>query len=190
MVFDKVIYGLTVSLRSISEDDAEATFLMRSDDEKARHIHKANGTIEDQLEFIRAQRRREGDYLFVIEDLDGKPIGMKGVYDYDPIAKTVETGRFMNFGTQIQGVEALYLSFVFAFECLGVERILMSALEPNTNMLGMQEKFGVVTINKSFNPDFGCDSIYSVLTKDVFSKTGPKIYELVKRFAPRFERKE
>ena len=85
MVYQYAIKGLTVCLRSVEESDAEVTFRMRSDPEKSRFIHRTTGTTEDQRNFIRAQRERIGDYLFLIEDLQGNPIGMKGIYNYDPV---------------------------------------------------------------------------------------------------------
>lgn len=185
MVYDGIIEGLTVRLRSIEERDAEATFRMRSDKEKSRFVHSAKGTVDDQLAFIRNQRKKEGDYLFVIEDLCGKLIGMKGVYGYDPVENVVETGRFMNFGSQVQGTEALYLSFDFAFDVLGVDKIIMSALENNVNMRGMQDKFGVVITHRVFDPEFGCDSVYSELTREAYGKSRPRVSALVERFAKR-----
>ena len=185
MHYDEQIEGLTVRLRAIEERDAEVTFRMRSDPEKSRYIHGATGTVDDQREFIRNQRKKPGDWLFMVEDLDGNPIGMKGVYDYDSAKKVVETGRFINFGTQLQGVEALYLSFDFAFDILGVDRIVMSALEENSNMLGMQGRFGVTVTHRVFNPEFGCNSVYSVLSREAYASSRPKAAALVERFAMR-----
>lgn len=183
MRYGKVIQGRTIILRDIEERDAEVTFRMRSDPQKSRYIHGATGTVEDQRAFIRKQKDRPGDYLFVIENLEGNPIGMKGVYDWDEEAGTVETGRFMCFGTPIQSIEALYLSFDFAFDVLGVKRIVMSVLEENSNMRGMQERFGARVTHVEFNDEFGCNSIYSELTKDIYAETRPKAAALVKRFA-------
>jgi RimJ/RimL family protein N-acetyltransferase len=185
MHYDKVIEGKTVRLRAVEERDAQVTFEMRSDPEKSRYIHGAKGTVDDQLAFIKAQREREGDWLFLVEDLNGKPIGMKGVYDYDPDKKVVETGRFMNFGSQVQGIEALCLSFDFAFDVLGVDHIIMSALEENTNMRGIQDRFGVKVTHYIYNPEFGCHSVYSVLTREAFAQSRPKVMALVDRFASR-----
>lgn len=188
MALGPTIEGKTIRMRPVLEADAETTFKMRSDPEKSRYIHSATGTVEDQRVFIRKQIAKEGDYLFIIESLDGKAIGMKGVYDYDPIARTVETGRFICFGSPIQSVESLYLSFDFAFDDLGVDCIMMSALEKNANMRSMQDRFGVEIVRSEFNPDFGCDSIYSVLTRRVYTRSRLKAQALVDRFAARLER--
>lgn len=167
----------------MEESDAEVTFRMRSDPEKARFIHRATGTAEDQRRFIAAQREKPGDYLFLVEDPEGKPIGMKGVYNYDPEKNTVETGRFIGYGSQVQNIEALKLSFDFAFDVLKVNEIVMSALEDNNVMLGIQRRFGVRFTHREYNEDMGRDSVYSVLTPEAYAQTKPKIEALIRRFA-------
>ena len=185
MVYDGVIEGVTVRMRSIEERDAEATFAMRSDAEKSRYVHGARGTVEDQRAFIRDQRERVGDWLFVVEDLCGKPIGMKGIYGLSDDGKTVESGRLMNFGSQAQGVEALCLGFDFAFGTLGVETVVMSVLSENSNMRGIQGRIGARVMRSEYNPEFGCDSIWSELSREDWERSRPRLMRLIGRFAGR-----
>lgn len=185
MLYDGVISGRTVRLRPVVESDAEVTLAMRMDPKKSRYIHGVSGSIEDQRAFIRKQMQAEGDYLFMIEDFDGRPLGMKGVYGHDPMTGTVETGRFISYGSQVQSIEALLLSFDFAFDALGVETIRMSVLSDNTNMKGIQERFGVTVVGMEPSPEFQCDTIYSVLTSDAYRRTRPRIMALIDRFAAR-----
>lgn len=185
MVYDKVIQGKTVRLRSVEEKDAEITFRMRSDPEKARFIHPMKGTIEDQRKYIVKQRQTPGDFLFIIEDLQGNPIGMKGVYNYIEEKKEVETGRFVGYGSQVQNIEALKLSFDFAFDVLHVEKVVMSALENNSVMLGIQKKFGVEFTYRDRYEGLEYDNLHSILTKEAYSVTKPKVEALINRFACR-----
>ena len=185
MVYDQVIEGLTVRMRAVEERDAEVTFKMRSNPEKSKYIHGATGTVEDQRSFICKQRQIPGDYLFLVEDIDGNPIGMKGVYNYDPQKNVVETGRFIGFGTPVQNTEALYLSFDFAFDILKVDTIVMSALEKNTVMRGMQDRFGVQVTHEVYDEAFGCCSMHSVLSREAYAISRPKAVALVERFANR-----
>lgn len=185
MIYGEIIEGKTVRLRSIEESDAEVTYKMRTDPEKTRFVHRNTGTVEDQRNYIKRQRTLPGDYLFMVEDLKGNPIGMKGVYDYDPVAKTVETGRFIGYGTQIQNIEALKLSFDFAFDILGVDKIIMSALEHNNVMLGIQKRFGVEFTHRERMKGMDQDSLYSVLTKEAYAVSKIKVQALIDRFAGR-----
>lgn len=188
MVYDGVIEGQTVKLRAVEERDAEVTFKMRSDPEKSRFFHAAKGTVEDQLNYIKKQRKTPGDYLFIIEDLDGNPIGMKGLYNYDPQKKEIESGRFVGFGSQVQNIEALILSCDFAFNELNVETINMAALENNSVMLGIQRKLGVVFTFKEKLEGIEAENIHSYLTKEEYLKSKVKIDKLISRFGQRISR--
>lgn len=185
MVYEKVIQGKTVRMRAVEESDAEVTFKMRSDPEKSRYIHAAQGTAEDQRNYIKRQREKAGDYLFLVEDLNGNPIGMKGIYDYDPVKNTVESGRFIGYGTQVQNIEALVLSLDFAFDVLGVAVVTMSALENNTGMVSIQKKFGVEFTHRDKLPGMEEYSLFSILTKERYAETKPGIDKLIERFAGR-----
>lgn len=185
MRYLKTLEGKTVNLRSIEERDAQATFELRSIPDKTRFIHAATGNVEDQLNYIRNQQKKPGDWLFVIEDKQGAIIGMKGVYGYDSEARTAETGRFLSVGSQIQSVEALMLGFDFAFEVLDVVQVEMSALEENTNMRGMQRRFGAEETYSEYDREFGCKLVHSILTRARFAETRPRIERLVLRFAGR-----
>jgi len=185
MVYEKVIQGKTVRLRSVAESDAEVTYKMRTDPEKSRYIHATNGTVEDQLNYIKRQREKTGDYLFLVEDLNGNAIGMKGIYDYDPEKNTVESGRFIGYGTQVQNIEAMVLSLDFAFDILGVDIVTMSALENNAAMVSIQKKFGVDFTHRDKLPGMDEYSVFSVLPKDKYYQTRPGIETLINRFANR-----
>ena len=185
MVYDKVIQGLTVRLRQIEESDAELTFKMRSDTKKSRFVRPVKGTVEDQLNFIRWQRNEPDDYLFIIEDLNHNPIGMKGIYNFDHKKNEVETGRFIGYGSQVQNIEALKLSFDFAFDVLNADHIVMSALENNDVMLGIQKRFGAVFTYRDRYEELDYDNLHSVLTRDAYAVSRPKVEVLIKRFANR-----
>lgn len=185
MIYREKISGKTVRLRCIEEKDAEITYKMRSDPMKSKYIHAMEGTVEDQRNYIKRIRHQLENYLFVIEDMQGNVIGMKGLYHYEPDKASIESGQFISFGSQIQSMEALWLSFKFAFYTLRVNRIYMSVLEDNRTMFDIQKKFGAVPCKKRYSASFGCDSIDSVLTLKEFQKNEQKIKDLLDRFADR-----
>ncbi len=185
MIYKSKIYGKTVQLRCIEERDAEITYIMRSDPEKSKYIHAAQGTVEDQRDYIRRIREKPGCFLFVIEDQKENVIGMKGLYHYDPLERWVVSGQFVGCGSQIQNMEALYLSFNFAFDELRVEKILMSVLENNVGMYNIQQKFGAEVCQKRYNEEFQCNSVDSVLTEEAYNKARMQIKVWIERFSQR-----
>ena len=107
------------------------------------------------------------------------------MYGYNEASNEVMTGRFIGYGSRVQNIEALMLSFDFAFDILKVDRIIMAALEKNNIMLGIQKKFGVEFSHRERCDEFGCDNLYSVLTRAAYSLSRPKISALIDRFANR-----
>ncbi len=110
---------------------------------------------------------------------------MKGLYEYNPDEGTIESGRFVGFGSQVQNMEALLLSFDFAFDKLHVKQINMAALENNTVMRGIQDKLGVEITYRERLEGFEYDNIHSVLRKEVYDEKKPKVEALINRFANR-----
>ena len=185
MIYRDGILGKTIRLRCIEEKDAEITYAMRSDPLKSKYIHSMEGTVEDQRNYIKRIRHQLENYLFVIEDMQGNVIGMKGLYHYEPDEASIESGQFISFGSQIQSMEALWLSFEFAFYTLRVNKIYMSVLEDNQTMFDIQKKFGAVPCQRRYSASFGCDSIDSVLTLKEFRKNESQIKALLDRFTER-----
>lgn len=185
MVYNGILIGNTVRLRAIEEQDAEISYKMRTDIEKSKYIHQDIGTIENQRDYIKRQRQKQGDYYFVVEDLRGNPIGLKALYGLDIDRKEIESGRFIGFGSQIQNIEALKLGFDFAFDFLKVDQITMSALEGNTWMLCIQKRFGAEYTHRHYEDGMPYDNIYSVLTRKAYSVSKPKVEALISRFSKR-----
>ena len=107
------------------------------------------------------------------------------MYDFNSEKNQIETGRFIGYGSQVQNIEALMLSFDFAFDILKVDKVVMSALENNNVMLGIQKKFGVEFTYRDRYEGIDYDNLHSVLTKEAYAKSKPKVEALINRFANR-----
>lgn len=180
MVYEKVIQGLTVTLRSVEESDAEVTYQMRMDREKNRYIHPVSGTVEDQRDFILSQRKREGDFLFLVSNLAGKPIGMRGIYNIR--GNEAESGRTIGYGNPYENMEALLLGFDFAFDVLKVENLNMDAMEGNKSICSIQEKVGAERIRSVYDDELDTMLIYSVLYRDVYKRKRSELMKQIERY--------
>ncbi|MBR3969581.1 MAG: GNAT family N-acetyltransferase [Ruminococcus sp.] len=181
MVYDKVIVGHTVKLRSVEEADAQATYDMRMDSEKVKYMHKVSGTVEDQLNYIKNQRKKENDYLFVVTDMNDKIIGMRGIYDVKE--KSAESGRTIGYGDAFQNMEALLLGIDFAFDVLGVETVYMDAAADNSSVRGIQQQIGAVEYERKFLENLGYEYVFSSLSKADYTVCREKIMKLIIRHA-------
>lgn len=177
MVYNNIIEGLTVNLRAVQVGDAEITFSMRSDREKTKYMHPVYGTVEDQREYIKKQRKKEGDYLFVVTDKMGKIIGMRGIYDVSN--GHAESGRTIGYGDAFQNMEALLLGLDFAFEILNVDKVFMDAAIENQSVRGIQIQLGAKEYKRDKMPELEYEYVFSVLDRNDYSNSRSRIMKLI-----------
>ena len=140
MVYDKIIRGRYVIIRSITEDDAEFSLAIRQDKEKTKFLHPVDNNLEKQTQWIRKQRKTDGDYFFIAETLDGRKVGTVGVYDIE--GKTGHLGRLLMVGNPFQTFEAMMLSMKFAYEILGLDELFGDVHVDNSASMNISEAFG------------------------------------------------
>lgn len=181
MVYEGIIEGMTVNMRSVLPEDAEITYAMRMDQEKVRFMHKISGTVEDQRNYIINQNKKPGDYLFLVVDKTFKPIGMRGIYDIKE--DSAESGRTIGYGNAFQNMEALLLGFDFAFNTLGVSTVLMDAAANNTSVRGIQQQIGAVEYERKYLEDLGYEYVFSALDKEIYYQKRKSIYKMIEKYA-------
>lgn len=155
MVYDKIIEGKYVNLRSVLEDDIEFTYDIRRDP----RFHGLMGCLavnfEAQREYIMRQMKLENDYYFVIENKERERIGLIGIYDIK--GKAGEEGRLVSYGSPLQNVEAHLLLGGFCRNVLGLETIRISIYCENKKTIHSSLKVGFEMIGKDVRS--GKDSV-------------------------------
>ncbi len=137
--------GDYVTLRPLTVDDAAMTLGWRQTD-RAHHLNQGATTVQDQAQWIAG--RPPGEYNFVIELKDGRPIGMLSLIAVDLANGRAETARFLigdeeaTRGTPA-AVEAMKLLYELAFDALGLERLHGLIAEGNHLMLKWQTYLGM-----------------------------------------------
>lgn len=186
MIYPEMITGLTVNLRSIIPDDAQATFEMRSDASKTKYMHAVSGTVEDQRNYIIDQQSKPGDYLFVVLDHSDRIIGMRGIYNVTD--DCCDSGRTIGYGDAFQNMEAIILGLDFAFNILGVKKIYMDAAADNQSVRGIQIQLGAKEYKRGYIEGFAYENVSSVLEKEDFIKSRKKIMTLIERHVQRMNK--
>lgn len=181
MVWNEKIEGKHVSLRSAEIEDAQFTYDIRQDKEKTKFIHQLNGTVEDQKKWLSQQRKREGDYFFVVETKEGVPIGTSSVYNIQ--GDEGEGGRILLYGTPLQNAEAAILGYDFAFSMCGLNRLVLTVLENNIHVQGFVKKFGAKEEFRRYNDEFQCDMIYYYVTEEMYLKRRERIMRSIEMMA-------
>lgn len=140
MVYDGIIKGKYVDLRSCTEDDAEFTRDIRYSPEFANFFPALDNTLEQQKDWIKHQRKKEGDYFFVVRNKAGNRIGTISIYNVN--GKYAESGRLaIKSNNPFEAIEAQILSFRFAFEVLGLECINGYIFADNEKAIRFNQQF-------------------------------------------------
>lgn len=178
MVYNGILEGKYVNLRSVEEKDAEFTLSLRQDPILTKYLPKLDITLEQQISWIRKQRNLEGDYYFLIESKDGKNIGVIGVYDVKN--DCAETGRIAVVGSSFESIEAQLLSFDFAFDVLKLEKTVNYVMADNAHALRFSQLFGSSSSEPYMDKD-GHVRIDGVITKEAFFRSRNKIVKMLYR---------
>ncbi len=178
MVYDGIIEGRYVNLRSVEEKDAEFTLSLRQDPNLTKYLPKLDITLEQQISWIKKQRNQDGDYYFIVENKKGKGIGVIGVYDVD--GDCAETGRIAMIGNAFESIEAQLLSFEFAFNILGLEKTVNYVMADNLHALRFSQMFGSQS-SEPFKDNDGNMRIDGVITKASYLRSKEKIIKMLYR---------
>lgn len=140
MAVSKELCGRYVRLRAAEERDAEFSLALRMDEKYAHCFPTFKGTVESQIEWIREQRKKMGDYLFIVENKKGEKIGIDSVYNQN--CNEIEIGRTIMTGNSMESIESHYLLIVFSFYTLNVDRIVACVFEDNESSIRYNYPFG------------------------------------------------
>lgn len=141
MVYDKEIKGNFVTLRSITLEDVEFSYEIRSEPANRDTVGQLAPSLEAQEEFIKWQMSEPDDYYFVVLNNQGESIGLIGLYDiHDEIG---ETGREVNNGTPEEIMEAELLISKFAFETISLKKYSCVVYVHNRKHIAQHKKLGM-----------------------------------------------
>ncbi len=146
MVYNGIIHGKLVDLRSVTENDAAFILRLRLDDNLNKYINKVNDSIEEQVAWIAKQRDRDGDFYFIIQKKDETPIGTISLYHIDD--KMGEFGRWVSVGNPFENVESVILLYDFGFYILNLNTIYSEIVRENNRVINFNRKFGAKVLEE------------------------------------------
>ena len=179
MVYDGIIEGIGVNLRSVEERDAAFTYDLRQDKERTRYVHSVNGTVEDQKNWIRSQRAKAGDYFFLVEDKEGNPLGTAGYYDLK--GANGETGRLVMKGNFAQNCDAILQLRRFAFEIMNAEYIRCTAVNGNKPVIAQLKRLGAKQVGSYMDEQDGFEILVYHVSKEAYEAQKDKNKRLVEK---------
>ncbi len=140
MVYDKIIQGKFVDLKSITLEDAEFSYDIRVDEKHCKIVGQPAASVSEQRKFIEWQMKQPGDYYFVVYNKKNERIGLLGVYNiHNGIG---EVGREVSYGNPMETMEALVLLEDFICDVLKLERLCYVIYTQNGKNISNQKKKG------------------------------------------------
>lgn len=142
MYLDRAIEGKYCELRSIEESDAEFTLALRQDPEITQYLPRLDISLEQQKEWIKAQRERPYDYFWVMFDKEGNRFGTAGIYDMNT---NEPKGRSLAAkGNPLQNIEGTYLAYKYMLDVFKVDGMYGYVYADNVRATRFNELLGAV----------------------------------------------
>lgn len=143
MIYDEIINGKTIIIRSTTVDDAAFIVDIRNDEEKNRYVHPVANDIPTEIRWIEKQRKLEGDFFFtIIRKNDGNLLGNVAIYNINKNNNCGELGRWVSYGTAVENLETILLVHDFAFGILGLDYVYTKTLSCNKCVANFWQRFG------------------------------------------------
>lgn len=123
-------------LRPVRVEDAEFIVALRNQDHAKGRINDTSTDVEKQRQWIRDYLERPDEYYWIIEDLNGSPMGTTSLYHYNKELNQIEIGRWVMLKDHTINVIASRIQqFDFAFNDLGVDRVVFDVASYNKPVL-------------------------------------------------------
>ena len=185
MIYDKVIYGNSVDMRSATMEDLEFTYEIRQDRERTKYMHPVTGGLEAQEKWLKGQLTEPGDYFFIVCDKSGHPIGTNAVYQIDERKHEGILGRTLLNCNPIQNYEALIMIYEFAFYILDLVKVRADILEGNKASVSVTEHLGGREIGRDYDEEFNMDIISYEIKREDYEKIKKQLHSVLERFSGR-----
>src|SRR4051812_25589430 len=129
-----------VRLRPVQLEDAEFIVWLRNLEHAKGRVGDSAADANAQQEWLRSYFDRTGDYYFIIETLNRKPVGAYGIYDIS--GASAESGRWVIRPDVPAAIPSALVAFDIAFGTLRLEELRVKTVSTNQNVLSLNRKLG------------------------------------------------
>ena len=143
-----VLIGYNCRLRPVEISDSPFIVNIRNQPFAAGKIHATSASIPDQEAWIRRYFERSGDYYWIIENAStGASIGAIGLYDITEDNREGMPGRWVMIPQrEIMAMAPIMLMYSFAFDCLHLNRLVLTVMPGNRRVRRFHELLGATPI--------------------------------------------
>ena len=141
-----LILKYNIKLRLAEYEDAQFIFRLRTDPNLNKNISKTIGTIDDQVKWLEAYKKREKaglEYYFITEDFSGNKMGTTRIYNTGNHFFTLGSWVFLREAPHGYAIKADIITKGFGFESLDYINCRFDVRKENQT---------VIKYHKLFNP--------------------------------------
>lgn len=173
---NKYMVGQNIYLKKVEESDAKFLSILRCDKVLTKYLSPVNGSIEDQIKWIRNYKMREyskKEYYFKVINKSHEDQGFARLYHIDYEKKEATFGSFLmkRDHDKNAAIESMILINNLAFNYLGIQRIILDVRCKNEHAKKFYQRFGY---QKYAEDDL---NEYYELKKDDFKKLYDEKYK-------------
>jgi len=129
-----------VRLRPVQMKDAAFIVWLRNQDHVKGRVGDSASDIAGQNKWLETYFERRNDFYFVLETLDGTPLGTNALYEIS--GQNAEWGRYIVRPEVRAALSSAILIFDLAFEKLKIGELLARCVSTNTKMHSIVKKCG------------------------------------------------
>lgn len=178
MVYNGILKGKYVYLKSATLEDAINTLKVRQDPSITKYLPKLDISVDDQRNWLRKQRVDPTDYFFCVRNInDDSFTGTVSIYHID--GDEAEGGRLTNISRDPYNVfESSLLVDDFAFDVLRLKRLHGFIYEGNKRAIKLNRQLGFEILPSE--KDENGDMIHRIfLTKENYKVAKRKIESII-----------
>ncbi len=134
------VFGSSLYLRDIQENDASFVLNLRTDPIKSKYLSATSGKLEDQINWIREYKKKEDQAYFIVCDKQENRLGCIRIYD--PIDSSYCWGSWLMISglSPIISIESVLLVYAYG-KYLGFEDARIDVRQENKFVWNFHEKF-------------------------------------------------
>lgn len=144
----EIIYGEHIDLRPMTKEDTDLIVKWRNEEfVRQNFIYRQPFTREGHLKWIETMVNTGKVVQFIICTKDAQPVGSVYLRDIDMVHRKAEYGIFIGEAGALSkgyGTEAAKLMKAYAFETLGLHKLMLRVLAGNDRAKRSYEKAGFV----------------------------------------------
>ncbi len=171
------LQGFGVRLRPVQTEDAGFIVWLRNLDHVRGKIGDSAADIPTQRAWLEEYYERAGDYYFIVETLQGVPVGTHSLYDLQ--GGSAELGRWVIRPGVQAAVPSHMVAFSIAFDVLRLQALRNATVATNISVLSISRRFGFE--ETSFEPGGRLiggkpvDMVHFILTAEKWVRTRPRL---------------